>query len=409
MMTPLINQALSHSKKRDAIEEAFVIMSAKCKRNPLFDPQLAMLCGTYMAGHGISPGWAAMNGHVELLDHAMRVNGECASNLINLAIAYNSVMLMDHLISCSIASKAAMHSTAAHAQTKIMRHLIERHGAPINWNQNTPLRLAAQNNDLEFAQYLINAGADVHARYDDPVWRASRMGHLEMVQYLISMGAHIVHGRWSSLSAAAHEDRLAIVEYLISIGADVRANNMQAFKEMAKISVQIVERLIRALVNTPEESQDEAIYSAAIDVAIEAENTALIRLVVPRCNYVARSKALVYATNARCLELANEINQSGPTIHIQATINDPDVMMRSILEGKFVCRRDVAGAIRSGHFELMQEMLKIRNGLPVHLLNSKMTKALNGPGYVDLLNWCIEVAHVYNRRDMAVWLNSQLR
>lgn len=95
----------------------------------------------------------------------------------------------------------------------------------------TPLSWAAGGGQLEFAQYLINLGADVNAKCSEnrsALSYAAQAGHLSMIQWLLDHGADL----WDAtrredgdgltpLHYAAFEGHEDIIRLLISLGADV--------------------------------------------------------------------------------------------------------------------------------------------------------------------------------------------
>lgn len=100
-----------------------------------------------------------------------------------------------------------------------------------DYSDRTPLSWAAGGGQLEFAQYLLNFGADINKRCPEkrsPLSYAAQAGHLSMVQWLLDQGADL----WDStrredrdgltpLHYAAFEGHEDIMRLLISLGADV--------------------------------------------------------------------------------------------------------------------------------------------------------------------------------------------
>ena len=71
---------------------------------------------------------------------------------------------------------------------------------------------------LHAAEYLIKAGADIHAQDNYALRFASYHGNLDVVKYLIRAGADIHAWNDSALSLAASQDHPAVVDCLIEAG-----------------------------------------------------------------------------------------------------------------------------------------------------------------------------------------------
>jgi ankyrin repeat protein len=98
----------------------------------------------------------------------------------------------------------------------------------------TPLRLAAQYNQLEVVELLIAEGADVNAKEDiygrTPLfWAATKEGHKEIAEILITKGADVNVKSGDEETTPLHQAALyghkEIAELLIANGADVNAKN----------------------------------------------------------------------------------------------------------------------------------------------------------------------------------------
>ncbi|WP_310626659.1 ankyrin repeat domain-containing protein [Limnohabitans sp.] len=122
----------------------------------------------------------------------------------------------------SEAPKAAL-VLAQHPQTQINVH---------NQSGETPLMLAAINNQLELAKVLIDRGADVNREGWTPLHYAATRGHREMMRLLLEHDAYIdsasANGTTPLMLAAYAAPPLA-VKLLLEEGADpTLANNGQA-------------------------------------------------------------------------------------------------------------------------------------------------------------------------------------
>jgi ankyrin repeat protein len=93
----------------------------------------------------------------------------------------------------------------------------------------TPLMLAAGKGNMEIAENLINAGADVNQSTSNghhPLFYAARGGYTEVVQRLVELNSAVdgKPNRASPVYAAAKYGRLEIVRFLVEqCGADINA------------------------------------------------------------------------------------------------------------------------------------------------------------------------------------------
>jgi ankyrin repeat protein len=114
-------------------------------------------------------------------------------------------------------------ATAAAAQTKVVPDAASADGT-------TPLHWASYRDDLEAADRLIRAGANVNAANDlgaTPLWVASLNGSAAMVERLLAAGANpkaaLLAGE-TPLMAAARSGNPRVVEQLLAKGADANAH-----------------------------------------------------------------------------------------------------------------------------------------------------------------------------------------
>ncbi|KAJ5897425.1 hypothetical protein N7504_007713 [Penicillium tannophilum] len=99
------------------------------------------------------------------------------------------------------------------------------------YTYRTPLSWAAGDGQQEFAQYLIDSGADINTKcsgHRTPLCYAAQSGHFTMVQLLLDQGADLGDSiglededGLTPLHYAAFEGQEEIMRLLISLGADV--------------------------------------------------------------------------------------------------------------------------------------------------------------------------------------------
>jgi len=103
-----------------------------------------------------------------------------------------------------------------------IKYLVEN-GADIHARDDLALRWAAGNCHLEVVKYLVEQGADIHARDDSALQLAAANGELEVVKYLVENGADIHACDDSALQFAALNCHLETVKYLAEHVADIHA------------------------------------------------------------------------------------------------------------------------------------------------------------------------------------------
>jgi len=92
-------------------------------------------------------------------------------------------------------------------------------------DKNHALVYCAGYGKLDFVEYLLAAGADVHASYDRALRLASNNGHTEVVKVLLAAGADVHTYDDRALQWASGNGHTEVVKVLLAAGADVHANN----------------------------------------------------------------------------------------------------------------------------------------------------------------------------------------
>lgn len=101
--------------------------------------------------------------------------------------------------------------------------------SPDGW---TPLHLAAHFDHINAARWLLDAGADVHARSKNDLANqplhaaAAGRASVEMLKLLLDAGAEVnarEHGGFTPLQQCAENGGLAAIKLLLERGADPRA------------------------------------------------------------------------------------------------------------------------------------------------------------------------------------------
>lgn len=106
--------------------------------------------------------------------------------------------------------------------------LLKKSADPDAFNREgyTPLMVAAQTHNLELAQLLIDAGANLNIRNkygETAVMLASYHGQTEMVKQLYIKGAEINHSGWNPLLYAASGGHSDTIRLLLTGEADINS------------------------------------------------------------------------------------------------------------------------------------------------------------------------------------------
>ena len=88
-------------------------------------------------------------------------------------------------------------------------------------DKNEALTFASQEGHIDIVKYLVENGADIHARDELALREASENGHVEVVKFLLENGADI-HGRDylgsdAALREASNNGHVEVVNYLKSL------------------------------------------------------------------------------------------------------------------------------------------------------------------------------------------------
>jgi len=97
-------------------------------------------------------------------------------------------------------------------------------------NKDHALACSAKYGKLDFVEYLLAVGANVHADADSALRLASNNGHTEVVKVLLAAGANVHADADSALRWASDKGHTEVVKVLLAAGADVHANNDWALR-----------------------------------------------------------------------------------------------------------------------------------------------------------------------------------
>ena len=105
-------------------------------------------------------------------------------------------------------------------------YLIEK-GADIHARNESPLHYASMNGHLEVVKFLVDKGADIHADNDHALRWASENGHLDVVKFLMEKGADVHADDDYALRWASENGHIEVVKFLIDKGSDVSILTIQ--------------------------------------------------------------------------------------------------------------------------------------------------------------------------------------
>jgi hypothetical protein len=133
-------------------------------------------------------------------------------------------------------------------------------GANIHARGDCCFRHYVYKNNFEIVKYLVENGADIHSYQDEAFRSASEQGNLEIIKCLIEHDANIHAG----LMLASAHGYIEIVKYLIEHGADIHANNDDALRyASARGHIEIVKYLIEHGADIHAENDDALRYASA--------------------------------------------------------------------------------------------------------------------------------------------------
>ena len=98
-------------------------------------------------------------------------------------------------------------------------------GADVHTNNDRALRWASKNGHTGVIKVLLAAGADVHAMDDYALRYANNYGHTETVKLLLAAGADVHTDNDYALRGASGNGHTEVVKVLLAAGADVHADN----------------------------------------------------------------------------------------------------------------------------------------------------------------------------------------
>ena len=134
-------------------------------------------------------------------------------------------------------------------------------------DKDTGLRAASRYGYLEMVKYLVENGADIHARNDNALREASRYGHLDIVKYLVENGADIHALNDEALRMASYNGHLDIVKFLVNNGANIHSlGNWALIMAIIKGHLEVVKFLVENGANIHDRALIEASREGHLEI-----------------------------------------------------------------------------------------------------------------------------------------------
>ncbi|XP_015929424.1 poly [ADP-ribose] polymerase tankyrase-2 [Parasteatoda tepidariorum] len=206
--------------------------------------------------------------------------------------------------------------------TEVVKKILSSHLPVVNCRdvdgrQSTPLHFAAGYNRVSVVEYLLQHGADVHAKDKGglvPLHNACSYGHYEVAELLVKYGANVnVADLWkfTPLHEAAAKGKYEIVKLLLKHGADPSKKNRDSHTplDLVKEGDQDVADLLRG-------------DSALLDAAKKGNLSRVLKLVSPenincRDSQGRNSTPLHLAAGYNNLEVAEFLLEHGADVNAQ--------------------------------------------------------------------------------------------
>lgn len=143
------------------------------------------------------------------------------------AVIENHEQIIKYLISHGAIVTGFIFSwMCAHCSYEIIEYAI-RQGVEINYDDNLPLRKAAQQKRWDIVKLLISLGANMHAKDDEILIHAASYGDVKFVKFLLDNGANINRGTYyknKPLYRGVSSGNPDMVKYLLDRGAENNIN-----------------------------------------------------------------------------------------------------------------------------------------------------------------------------------------
>jgi ankyrin repeat protein len=150
---------------------------------------------------------------------------------LRIACLHGNLPVIKYMVGCADANEPLEYpllEAIEHGHLEVVKFLVER-GADIHARSGSALRTACVHGRFDVVRYLVECGADIHMHGEYPLLSSCIVGRVDLVEYLIELGAVVnLSGQWSHLiEIAARHGHLPVVQLLVRLGVS-RENIRQA-------------------------------------------------------------------------------------------------------------------------------------------------------------------------------------
>jgi len=154
-------------------------------------------------------------------------------NALVYSAAYGKLDFVEYLLAAGADVHAindyALRYASVYGHTEVVKVLLAA-GANVHANDDGALQLASHSGHTGVVKVLLAAGANVHANDDGALQLASNNGHTEVVKVLLAAGADVHADNDLALQLASHSGHTGVVKVLLAAGANVHANDDGALR-----------------------------------------------------------------------------------------------------------------------------------------------------------------------------------
>lgn len=238
--------------------------------------------------------------------------------------------------------------------------LIENYNLDIHLHDDICFRKACKYTSsgrigIEFVKYLVEKGANIHARRDEAICSAVCVGNIELVKYLVeTCGVNIHVRRDCPVRTASETNNLELVKYLIEKGADIHARNDDAMYRV----------LGNIYVDETEKDKSVAYYLFEKYKDIYIKNRKIVLKSMCKYNYIAEYFVINYESD--------DIHYNKDELFIEAMKYNNriiDILMEKYGNYYAKNKRIIMKVARCGDVELMKRLIDY--GADIHIQNDR--------------------------------------
>ena len=271
-------------------------------------------------------------------------------------LARDNDSLFDSKDNSNLCERTSLHTASEEGHLEFAEWLLDS-GADVNvhdFNQNTPLHLAARCGKLDLARMLLKRGAGVQAwktRGYSPLFSAVEGGNLDVVRLLLDHGAdvHILDKRENNgLHIAAVHGHLEVAQMLLALNVEVNAKNHSGMTPLHRALKNSRETdLVRLLLDHGADvHMHDICRSSTLHHAAEKGNPEIIKMILERNPEVE----------------ARDVRGTTP-LQAASFTGDPDVVQLLLDHGADPHARDNRGMTAldiAGSLEVSQMLIKLK-------------------------------------------------